>query len=282
MITILDYDAGNPTSVARALARLGQPSEITADAGRVAAADRIVFPGVGAAGSAMETLAARGLDQALREAAGRGSPILGICLGCQIVMDQSDEDATSCLGLLPGRVVRLAECAGKKIPHMGWNTVAWERDYRLVRKATDLLSVEEIREAYESSLNPQMRAKAMFEKLEEKGFCLKAAYEHLSAIFKLLRLKKLPFRFDSDPNSNSNDNSSSKKVSAPQVEEKEQVEEDEEENEDEEGEVAGGMVPSHELEKGLEVANVVSKQRPDSVARVIRSWLTDYSDVSKN
>lgn len=121
---IVDYDAGNLRSVQRACSEVGLRAEISADAERVRRADRIIFPGVGAAGSAMRSLRSSGIDRALAAAYGAGTPILGICLGLQISLDHSEENDTDTLGLVPGKVCRfrLAD-PGLKIPHMGWNGV---------------------------------------------------------------------------------------------------------------------------------------------------------------
>lgn len=134
MITIVDYQAGNLTSVRRALHHLGLPCQITADPDLVRRAERIVFPGVGAAGAAMLTLRARGLDQALTEAFHAGTPILGICLGCQIILSHSEENDTVCLDLIPGRTLRFRPTtADLKVPHMGWNTVTVVRPHPILR-----------------------------------------------------------------------------------------------------------------------------------------------------
>ncbi len=133
MITIVDYQAGNLTSVRRALAALGISSQITADPELIRRAGRIIFPGVGAAGAAMAVLRARGLDEALTEAFRAGTPILGICLGCQVILTHSEEDDADCLNLIPGQTARfrLADPA-LKIPHMGWNEVAVTRPHPLL------------------------------------------------------------------------------------------------------------------------------------------------------
>lgn len=133
MITIIDYKAGNLTSVQRALTHLGLPSVITPDADAVRKAERIIFPGVGHAGTAMAVLRERGLDQALKEAFARGIPILGICVGCQILLDHSEEADTRCLGLIPGKVKRFTlDDQALKIPHMGWNPVAVAKPHPLL------------------------------------------------------------------------------------------------------------------------------------------------------
>ncbi len=123
MVVVIDYQAGNITSVVRSLRALGVESAVTEDPEVVLGARRVVFPGVGAAGVAMATLKSRGLDQALRDVFSRGIPILGICLGAQIVLSHSEENDTSCLGLIPGRTRALPRTPGLKIPHMGWNRV---------------------------------------------------------------------------------------------------------------------------------------------------------------
>jgi imidazole glycerol-phosphate synthase subunit HisH len=122
-IAILDYDAGNLTSVQRALAHLGLEAAVTADPSVVARADQVVFPGVGAAGQCMGSLRARGLDRALQAAVAANKPVLVICVGMQLLFESSEEDGgVPCLGLLPGRVVRFRpRDPAIKVPHMGWN-----------------------------------------------------------------------------------------------------------------------------------------------------------------
>ncbi len=125
MIAIVDYKAGNLTSVKRALDHLGLASCITPDPGVVARAERIIFPGVGHAGTAMAVLKARGLDEALRSAFNTGTPILGTCVGAQIILSHSEEGDTDCLGLLAGNCERFRpDDPALKVPHMGWNEVS--------------------------------------------------------------------------------------------------------------------------------------------------------------
>jgi len=134
MIHIVDYKAGNITSVQRALTHLGVESVITPDPETLRHAGKVIFPGVGQAASAMEVLCARGLDQALREAFARGTPILGICLGSQIVLAHSEEGDTGCLGLLAGESKRFSFAdPSLKIPHMGWNRIRIVRDHPVLR-----------------------------------------------------------------------------------------------------------------------------------------------------
>jgi glutamine amidotransferase len=124
MITIVDYKAGNLTSVKRALNHLGIENQISADPDVVRRAERVIFPGVGAAGAAMQVLKERNLDSALKESFQKGTPILGICIGCQIILSHSEEDDTACLDLIPGKTVRFRSSdPALKIPHMGWNAV---------------------------------------------------------------------------------------------------------------------------------------------------------------
>jgi glutamine amidotransferase len=129
MIAIIDYKAGNLKSVERALDRLGYPCRITNDKEEILNSERIIFPGVGAAGKAIEDLRRMGLDKVLAQAFVGGKPILGICLGAQIILDRSEENNTRCLGLINGEVRRFPspllsdDNERLKIPHMGWNGI---------------------------------------------------------------------------------------------------------------------------------------------------------------
>ncbi|MDR2161074.1 MAG: imidazole glycerol phosphate synthase subunit HisH [Desulfovibrio sp.] len=139
MLAILDYEAGNQTSVLRGLAGQGLEAVITADAAVLAAAAGIIFPGVGAAGQAMDVLRRSGLDSALTRLVAAGKPLLGICLGCQILLESSEEGDTRTLGLIPGRCRRFAQHLRDedgeplRIPHMGWNGCRLQRPCRLFR-----------------------------------------------------------------------------------------------------------------------------------------------------
>lgn len=124
MLAIVDYKAGNLTSVALALKALGADATVTDDPAKVRAASRIIFPGVGAAASAMANLKRLGLDDAIRDVCARDVPFLGICLGMQILFSRSEEDGgTDLLGILPGRVLRFPDGTGDKIPQIGWNDI---------------------------------------------------------------------------------------------------------------------------------------------------------------
>lgn len=124
MITIIDYRAGNLSSVRNAFAAIGEEAAVTGDAAAIRAAERVVFPGVGAAASAMANLKALGLADAVRDVANSGRPFLGICLGMQILFTHSEEDGgVETLGILPGKVRRFPDAAGFKVPEIGWNQV---------------------------------------------------------------------------------------------------------------------------------------------------------------
>ena len=133
MIAIIDYKAGNLTSVQRALESLGRKAVVTRNPEEVAGAERVIFPGVGAAGQAMADLRGMGLDQAILSAFRKRTPILGICLGTQIILEWSEENRTSCLGLIRGKVQRFPEDLSDenggvlKVPHMGWNQVEFRQ-----------------------------------------------------------------------------------------------------------------------------------------------------------
>jgi glutamine amidotransferase len=127
MIAIVDYRAGNLASVARALEYLGHRCEITDRPERIRGADRVILPGVGAAGATMENLRALGLADVLRNDIARaGRPFLGICIGIQVLLDRSEENDAACLGIVAGRVARYPRAVdGRplKVPQIGWNRV---------------------------------------------------------------------------------------------------------------------------------------------------------------
>ena len=132
MIAIIDYDAGNLKSVEKALALLGQESTVTRDRREILGADRVILPGVGAFGDAMNQLKKYELDRVIHEVADKGTPLLGICLGLHLFFEGSEEsDGVEGLGLLEGRIVRFDESHGLKIPHIGWNSLKLQNDGRL-------------------------------------------------------------------------------------------------------------------------------------------------------
>jgi glutamine amidotransferase len=131
-IAIVDYGAGNLGSVARALAAIGVDARVVTSGrrGGDADADKVVFPGVGAAGQAMAAVRERGLDDLLRAHAARERPLLGICVGMQILGEHSEEDDVACLGLLPFRITKLR--VDEPVPHMGWNSLAWNGQHAAI------------------------------------------------------------------------------------------------------------------------------------------------------
>jgi glutamine amidotransferase len=133
MITIVDYNAGNLRSVKRACDAAGAEAVLSQDPETIRKASRVIFPGVGAAKSAMDTAIERGLDEAIRDAVRKGTPVLGICIGAQIILDRSEEGDVACLGILPGRTkrFRLADPL-LKVPHIGWNEVTVEKPHPLL------------------------------------------------------------------------------------------------------------------------------------------------------
>lgn len=139
MLGIVEYGAGNQTSVMRALKNLGIPALVTANAEELASCYGIIFPGVGSAGQAMANLRSSGLDQTLCNLVAWGKPLLGICLGCQIMLEESEEDKQQTLGLLPGRSIRFQAgmpdgIGGRtRIPHMGWNSLAVKKESPLLQ-----------------------------------------------------------------------------------------------------------------------------------------------------
>lgn len=128
MTGIIDYNAGNIRSVELALDKIGAPFTTSANPAELSGMDRLIFPGVGEAAFAMAELKKKGLDSFLRDWAAAGKPLLGVCLGSQIIFDHSEEGDTPCLGILPGIIRRFPRDFPEKdlkIPHMGWNDLAF-------------------------------------------------------------------------------------------------------------------------------------------------------------
>jgi imidazole glycerol-phosphate synthase subunit HisH len=134
MIALIDYDAGNMKSVEKALLALGQEVITTRDPKELLAADKVILPGVGAFGDAMEKLNSFALTEVIREIAERQTPFLGICLGMQLLFERSDEaPGVQGLGILPGEILRIPKHGELKIPHMGWNSLELSNQGRLFR-----------------------------------------------------------------------------------------------------------------------------------------------------
>lgn len=133
MIAIIDYDAGNLNSAYKALVHLGKEPVITRDREEILAADHIILPGVGAFGEAMKQLRSFGIPEVLHEAVDKGIPLMGICLGMQLLFDDSEESpGASGVGILHGSIVKIPDTPGLKIPHMGWNSLEMQKKSRLL------------------------------------------------------------------------------------------------------------------------------------------------------
>ena len=138
MIAIIDYDAGNIRSVEKALILLGEQPVITRDRQEIRRADKVILPGVGAFGDAMNNLKKYELDKMIQETAQEGKPLLGICLGLQLLFERSDESAgVDGLGILKGEILRIPDRDGLKIPHMGWNSLKLQNNGRLFADMND-------------------------------------------------------------------------------------------------------------------------------------------------
>lgn len=132
MTAIIDYDAGNIRSVEKALRFLGEETCLTRDREKILAADRVILPGVGAFGDAMEKIKNFALEEVIHEAVGEGLPFLGICLGLQLLFERSEEcPAAEGLGILKGEILRLPDKEGLKIPQIGWNSLKYPNEGRL-------------------------------------------------------------------------------------------------------------------------------------------------------
>jgi len=132
MTAIIDYDAGNIKSVEKALQALGEEAIITRDRETLLKADRVILPGVGAFGDAMNKIRAYGLEEVIQEVVQNKTPFLGICLGLQLMFERSDESGDiKGLGLLPGEILKIPDAPGLKIPHIGWNSLKFPNSSRL-------------------------------------------------------------------------------------------------------------------------------------------------------
>lgn len=133
MIAIIDYDAGNLRSVEKALIALGETPVITRDAQILLVADKVILPGVGSFGDAMDKLYQYELVSVIEQIVEKGTPFLGICLGLQLLFERSDETmGVAGLGILEGEILRIPDCEGLKIPHMGWNSLEVSKSSKLL------------------------------------------------------------------------------------------------------------------------------------------------------
>ena len=157
MIGIIDYDAGNIRSVEKALHYIGEETIVSRDAETLLKADRVILPGVGSFGQAMENLYRYGLVPVLREIADRGTPFLGICLGLQLLFESSEESpGVEGLGLLKGKIVKIPPKEGLKIPHMGWNSLHLQNGGRLFRNVPEGSYVYFVHSYYLQAEEPQI------------------------------------------------------------------------------------------------------------------------------
>ena len=132
MIALIDYEAGNIKSVQNALKFLVQETVLTRDRDKIWKADKVILPGVGAFGDAMERIRDYDLEDVIHSVTDRGTPFLGICLGLQLLFEESEESpGAKGLGILPGRIIRIPEGEGRKVPQIGWNDLTYPKKGRL-------------------------------------------------------------------------------------------------------------------------------------------------------
>ena len=157
MIAIIDYDAGNLKSVEKALQALGEDVLVTRDREKLLAADKVILPGVGNFGDAMEKLKSYGLVSVIHELAEMGKPFLGICLGLQLLFERSDEaPGVEGLGILKGEIVRIPDGEELKVPHIGWNSLHLQNDGRLFRNLPEEPYVYFVHSYYLKAEDPEI------------------------------------------------------------------------------------------------------------------------------
>lgn len=157
MIAIIDYDAGNLKSVEKALLYLGQDVLVTRDREKILSADKVILPGVGNFGDAMEKLKGYGLEEAIRETARQGKPFLGICLGLQLLFERSAEaPGVEGLGILKGEILRIPDREDLKVPHIGWNSLKLQNQGRLFAGLEEEPYVYFVHSYYLKAADPQI------------------------------------------------------------------------------------------------------------------------------
>ena len=157
MIAIIDYDAGNLKSVEKALLALGEDVLVTRDREKLLAADKVILPGVGNFGDAMEKLKSYGLVSVIHELAEMGKPFLGICLGLQLLFERSDEaPGVEGLGILKGEIARIPDGEELKVPHIGWNSLHLQNDGRLFRNLPEEPYVYFVHSYYLKAEDPEI------------------------------------------------------------------------------------------------------------------------------
>ena len=157
MIGIIDYDAGNLRSVEKALVSLGEEVIVSRDSSEILQADKVILPGVGSFGDAMNNLDKFGLVDTIKKVAASGTPFLGICLGLQLLFKESDETpGAEGLDILPGKILKIPAKDGFKIPHMGWNSLHLQNDGRLFRGIPEDTYVYFVHSYYLQAEDPQI------------------------------------------------------------------------------------------------------------------------------
>lgn len=173
MIGIIDYDAGNIKSVEKALHYLGQETVVSREPEVLLRADKVILPGVGSFGEAMEHLHRYGLIPVIHEIVEKQTPFLGICLGLQLLFESSEESpGVEGLGILKGKILRIPKAQGLKIPHMGWNSLHLQNDGRLYRGIPEETYVYFVHSYYLQAEDPQI-VKAV----TEYSTCIHASVE---------------------------------------------------------------------------------------------------------
>lgn len=157
MIAIIDYDAGNIKSVEKALTVLGQTAVITKDKDTILHAEKVILPGVGAFGKAMERIRSYGLDTLIQEVVARDTPFLGICLGLQLLFDSSEEaPGIPGLGILRGKIQKIPDNAGWKVPQIGWNALTFPNSGRLFQGIVEGAYVYFVHSYYLQAKDPEI------------------------------------------------------------------------------------------------------------------------------
>lgn len=157
MIAIIDYDAGNLKSVEKALLYLGQDVLVTRDREKILSADKVILPGVGNFGDAVEKLKGYGLEEVIRETARQGKPFLGICLGLQLLFERSAEaPGVEGLGILKGEILRIPDREDLKVPHIGWNSLKLQNQGRLFAGLEEEPYVYFVHSYYLKAADPQI------------------------------------------------------------------------------------------------------------------------------
>ena len=173
MIGIIDYDAGNIKSVEKALQFLGEEAVVTRDPEILLSADKVILPGVGSFGAAMEKLHKYGLVPVIKEIVERGTPFLGICLGLQLLFESSEETpGVEGLGILKGKIVKIPPSEGLKIPHMGWNSLHFQNNGRLFKDIPENTYVYFVHSYYLQAEDP-----SIVKAVTEYSTCIHASVE---------------------------------------------------------------------------------------------------------